>query len=151
MICLCFVDLRFLSVDFLNTFLLTYRVFTDGETVLEALRRVFYAEADPGGAILGEGATSDGGEGADGNSQPSELRAPSPSATTSRKASGASSVSGKISLLLFFLNYIFFVWFKMRNIKLFITAKTNVHILNEKKYYTKILMEFHVQKICGLY
>lgn len=83
--------MRFLSVDFLNTFLLTYRVFTDGETVLEALRRVFYAEGDPGAAILGEGATSDGG---DGSTQPCELRAPSPGASASRKASGASSVSG---------------------------------------------------------
>uniref|UniRef100_A0A182JBQ2 Ras-GEF domain-containing protein n=1 Tax=Anopheles atroparvus TaxID=41427 RepID=A0A182JBQ2_ANOAO len=35
-------DLRFLSIDFLNTFLLTYRVFTDGETVLNALKSVFY-------------------------------------------------------------------------------------------------------------
>lgn len=35
-------DLRFLSIDFLNTFLLTYRVFTDGETVLNALKKVFY-------------------------------------------------------------------------------------------------------------
>ncbi|XP_055550871.1 ras-specific guanine nucleotide-releasing factor 2-like isoform X3 [Wyeomyia smithii] len=35
-------DLRFLSIDFLNTFLLTYRVFTDGETVLNALKPVFY-------------------------------------------------------------------------------------------------------------
>ncbi|CRK97308.1 CLUMA_CG010703, isoform A [Clunio marinus] len=35
-------DLRFLSIDFLNTFLLTYRVFTDGETVLNALKQVFY-------------------------------------------------------------------------------------------------------------
>ncbi|KFB43590.1 AGAP001238-PB-like protein [Anopheles sinensis] len=34
-------DLRFLSIDFLNTFLLTYRVFTDGETVLNALKTVF--------------------------------------------------------------------------------------------------------------
>jgi hypothetical protein len=39
-------DLRFLSIDFLNTFLLTYRVFTDGVTVLEALKKVFYT-ADP--------------------------------------------------------------------------------------------------------
>jgi hypothetical protein len=39
-------DLRFLSIDFLNTFLLTYRVFTDGVTVLEALKKVFY-NADP--------------------------------------------------------------------------------------------------------
>jgi RasGEF N-terminal motif len=35
-------DLRFLSIDFLNTFLLTYRVFTDSQTVLEALKKVFY-------------------------------------------------------------------------------------------------------------
>lgn len=35
-------DLRFLSIDFLNTFLLTYRVFTNGETVLNALKSVFY-------------------------------------------------------------------------------------------------------------
>jgi hypothetical protein len=35
-------DLRFLNIDFLNTFLLTYRVFTDGITVLEALRKVFF-------------------------------------------------------------------------------------------------------------
>ncbi len=34
-------DLRFLSIDFLNTFLLTYRVFTTGKTVLEALGRVY--------------------------------------------------------------------------------------------------------------
>jgi len=34
-------DLRFLSIDFLNTFLLTYRVFTTGETVLDALTRVY--------------------------------------------------------------------------------------------------------------
>ena len=39
-------DLRFLSIDFLNTFLLTYRVFTDGVTVLEALKKVFY-DAEP--------------------------------------------------------------------------------------------------------
>ncbi|XP_076162377.1 ras-specific guanine nucleotide-releasing factor 1 isoform X3 [Ptiloglossa arizonensis] len=39
-------DLRFLSIDFLNTFLLTYRVFTDGVTVLEALKNVFY-DAEP--------------------------------------------------------------------------------------------------------
>ena len=35
-------DLRFLSIDFLNTFLLTYRVFTDGVQVLEALKSVFF-------------------------------------------------------------------------------------------------------------
>ncbi|KAJ0175325.1 hypothetical protein K1T71_009466 [Dendrolimus kikuchii] len=62
-------DLRFLSVDFLNTFLLTYRVFTDGVTVLEALKQVFYEQSQ----------------------QEMEL-APPPDAT--RKTSGASSVSG---------------------------------------------------------
>lgn len=39
-------DLRFLSIDFLNTFLLTYRVFTDGVTVLDALKKVFYATSN---------------------------------------------------------------------------------------------------------
>ncbi|XP_072167414.1 ras-specific guanine nucleotide-releasing factor 1-like [Diadema setosum] len=34
-------DLRFLSIDFLNTFLLTYRVFTDWETILLTLERVY--------------------------------------------------------------------------------------------------------------
>ncbi|KPJ11473.1 Ras-specific guanine nucleotide-releasing factor 1 [Papilio machaon] len=62
-------DLRFLSVDFLNTFLLTYRVFTDGVTVLEALKQVFYEQSQ----------------------QEMEL-APPPD--TVRKTSGASSVSG---------------------------------------------------------
>ncbi|KAK9507036.1 hypothetical protein O3M35_008866 [Rhynocoris fuscipes] len=45
-------DLRFLSIDFLNTFLLTYRVFTDGVTVLEALKKVFY-NAEPPDAQTG--------------------------------------------------------------------------------------------------
>ncbi|XP_032666543.1 ras-specific guanine nucleotide-releasing factor 2-like isoform X3 [Odontomachus brunneus] len=47
-------DLRFLSIDFLNTFLLTYRVFTDGVTVLEALKKVFY-EAEPPDASMPTG------------------------------------------------------------------------------------------------
>ncbi|PVD19918.1 hypothetical protein C0Q70_20412 [Pomacea canaliculata] len=34
-------DLRFLSIDFLNTFLLTYRVFTTGHTLLQALKKVY--------------------------------------------------------------------------------------------------------------
>lgn len=34
-------DLRFLSIDFLNTFLLTYRVFTDSLTVLNALKLLY--------------------------------------------------------------------------------------------------------------
>ncbi|XP_047506554.1 ras-specific guanine nucleotide-releasing factor 1-like isoform X2 [Pieris napi] len=62
-------DLRFLSVDFLNTFLLTYRVFTDGVTVLEALKAVFYEQSQ----------------------QDMDLPPPPDAA---RKASGASSVSG---------------------------------------------------------
>lgn len=33
-------DARFLSIDFLNTFLLTYRVFTTGLTVIYALKNV---------------------------------------------------------------------------------------------------------------
>ena len=41
-------DLRFLSIDFLNTFLLTYRVFADGEKVLEALKTVFYCAGSDG-------------------------------------------------------------------------------------------------------
>ncbi len=45
-------DLRFLSIDFLNTFLLTYRVFTTGEVVLEALKKVYknpeYGKLDSG-------------------------------------------------------------------------------------------------------
>ncbi|KAL3290097.1 hypothetical protein HHI36_023465 [Cryptolaemus montrouzieri] len=46
-------DLRFLSIDFLNTFLLTYRVFTDGVTVLEALKKVFYSnEPEPQGSVM---------------------------------------------------------------------------------------------------
>ncbi|KAI2806402.1 Ras protein-specific guanine nucleotide-releasing factor [Blomia tropicalis] len=40
-------DLRFLSIDFLNTFLLTYRVFTDSITVIEALKRVHYSPEFP--------------------------------------------------------------------------------------------------------
>lgn len=34
-------DLRFLSIDFLNTFLLTYRVFTDSLKVLNALKMLY--------------------------------------------------------------------------------------------------------------
>lgn len=35
-------DLRFMSVDFLNTFLLTYRVFTSAEEIIDALKSVHY-------------------------------------------------------------------------------------------------------------
>lgn len=51
-------DLRFLSIDFLNTFLLTYKVFTDGVTVLQALRRVYY-DAEPPEAQTSYPTTSD--------------------------------------------------------------------------------------------
>ncbi|CAM4810531.1 unnamed protein product, partial [Rotaria magnacalcarata] len=34
-------DLRFLSIDFLNTFLLTYRLYTDAYTVMETLIRIY--------------------------------------------------------------------------------------------------------------
>lgn len=36
-------DLRFLSIDFLNTFLLTYRLYTDAYTVMDTLIRVYKA------------------------------------------------------------------------------------------------------------
>lgn len=76
-------DLRFLSIDFLNTFLLTYRVFTDGETVLNALKKVFY-ESQPTRAsiehhFLNERLNIPGKD--DGPLSP-------------RRTSGASSVSG---------------------------------------------------------
>lgn len=79
------IDLRFLSIDFLNTFLLTYRVFTDGETVLNALKKVFF-DAQPN-----ENATND---------QTNErLNIPGGKEETDnspRRTSGASSVSGGI-------------------------------------------------------
>ena len=34
------IDLRFLSIDFLNTFLLTYTVFTDSLTILNSLKKL---------------------------------------------------------------------------------------------------------------
>ena len=34
------LDLRFLSIDFLNTFLLTYRVFTDSMRILNSLKKL---------------------------------------------------------------------------------------------------------------
>ncbi|XP_071116557.1 ras-specific guanine nucleotide-releasing factor 2-like [Haliotis cracherodii] len=45
-------DLRFLSIDFLNTFLLTYRVFTTGHTLLESLKKV-YKNPDTGNQETG--------------------------------------------------------------------------------------------------
>lgn len=79
-------DLRFLSIDFLNTFLLTYRVFTDGETVLNALKKVFY-EAQPNGNMTQEHINERLNiPGKDDNDN-----------TTPRRTSGASSVSGYCS------------------------------------------------------
>lgn len=77
--------MRFLSIDFLNTFLLTYRVFTDGETVLNALKKVFY-DAQPNGNShdpMNERLNIPG---------KSEDLAP-------RRTSGASSVSGEYAYL----------------------------------------------------
>ena len=78
------LDLRFLSIDFLNTFLLTYRVFTDGETVLNALKKVFYdppsepqCDCEPHTDFLDIPGADDG-------------------RASPRRTSGASSVSGKI-------------------------------------------------------
>lgn len=79
-------DLRFLSIDFLNTFLLTYRVFTDGETVLNALKKVFY-DAQPNA-----NRTSDSEQLA-----ADHLNIPGKSDDVTfspRRTSGASSVSG---------------------------------------------------------
>ncbi|XP_055644260.1 ras-specific guanine nucleotide-releasing factor 2-like isoform X2 [Toxorhynchites rutilus septentrionalis] len=77
-------DLRFLSIDFLNTFLLTYRVFTDGETVLNALKNVFYdPPSDPN---------------CDCDPQTDFLELPYQDGRASpRRTSGASSVSGYCS------------------------------------------------------
>lgn len=80
-------DLRFLSIDFLNTFLLTYRVFTDGETILNALKRVFYeAQTDGRGQYIDEQLI------------PEHLAIPGQEEgiLSPRRTSGASSVSGKI-------------------------------------------------------
>lgn len=79
------LDLRFLSIDFLNTFLLTYRVFTDGETVLNALKKVFY-----------EGQPVRGPTGEPTNGERLNIPGANDVNLTPRRTSGASSVSGKI-------------------------------------------------------
>lgn len=108
-------------MDFLNTFLLTYRVFTDGETVLEALRRVFYAEVESGMATApGDSPAGEGGEAA---VTSTELRAPSPGPSASRKASGASSVSGKI-IFYTTIKYEVFIYMKINfNLRLWFRTK----------------------------
>ncbi|XP_059486241.1 ras-specific guanine nucleotide-releasing factor 2-like isoform X3 [Neocloeon triangulifer] len=92
-------DLRFLSIDFLNTFLLTYRVFTDGVTVLEALKRVFYS-ADPPDQPSAGPESFMAMEGITGREDPNMLhlydteRRRSSALSPCRRTSGASSVSG---------------------------------------------------------
>ncbi|XP_014612802.1 PREDICTED: ras-specific guanine nucleotide-releasing factor 2-like [Polistes canadensis] len=87
-------DLRFLSIDFLNTFLLTYRVFTDGVTVLEALKKVFY-ETEPPDAQMPSGSLVSldvlGGTTSECQAHTDERRR---SSVSPRRTSGASSVSG---------------------------------------------------------
>ncbi|XP_014244538.1 ras-specific guanine nucleotide-releasing factor 2-like isoform X2 [Cimex lectularius] len=80
-------DLRFLSIDFLNTFLLTYRVFTDGVTVLEALKKVFYNADPPDAADIPERDDTLSTL----HLYDSERRR---SSASPRRTSGASSVSG---------------------------------------------------------
>ncbi|XP_072402937.1 ras-specific guanine nucleotide-releasing factor 1-like isoform X1 [Diabrotica undecimpunctata] len=81
-------DLRFLSIDFLNTFLLTYRVFTDGVTVLEALKKVFYSIEDCLEVSL------DGLQTKDENTLQTFDDGRRRSSFSPRRTSGASSVSG---------------------------------------------------------
>ncbi|EFN66720.1 Ras-specific guanine nucleotide-releasing factor 2 [Camponotus floridanus] len=87
-------DLRFLSIDFLNTFLLTYRVFTDGVTVLEALKKVFY-EAEPPDAQMPTGSLMSldvlGANASESQLHSEDRRR---SSFSPRRTSGASSVSG---------------------------------------------------------
>ncbi|XP_060537024.1 ras-specific guanine nucleotide-releasing factor 2-like [Cylas formicarius] len=87
-------DLRFLSIDFLNTFLLTYRVFTDGVVVLEGLKKVFYStnvDHERQGSVI----SLEGYQPKDENTlqlfDDSRRRS---SLFTPRRTSGASSVSG---------------------------------------------------------
>ncbi|XP_031780545.1 ras-specific guanine nucleotide-releasing factor 1 isoform X4 [Nasonia vitripennis] len=87
-------DLRFLSIDFLNTFLLTYRVFTDGVTVLEALKKVFY-DAEPPDAHMPSGSlVSLDVSGLHTGESHNFLDDRRRSSSTPRRTSGASSVSG---------------------------------------------------------
>ncbi|XP_069694869.1 ras-specific guanine nucleotide-releasing factor 2-like [Periplaneta americana] len=90
-------DLRFLSIDFLNTFLLTYRVFTDGVTVLEALKKVFYysdppeAQTSTAGSIMSLDVLGGRDDHSTLHLYDSERRR---SSVSPRRTSGASSVSG---------------------------------------------------------
>ncbi|XP_058792111.1 ras-specific guanine nucleotide-releasing factor 2-like isoform X1 [Phymastichus coffea] len=87
-------DLRFLSIDFLNTFLLTYRVFTDGVTVLEALKKVFY-DAEPPDAQMPAGSLASLDVSGLNTEEPLQfLDSRRRSSSFPRRTSGASSVSG---------------------------------------------------------
>ncbi|XP_050520662.1 ras-specific guanine nucleotide-releasing factor 2-like isoform X3 [Daktulosphaira vitifoliae] len=95
------VDLRFLSIDFLNTFLLTYRVFTDGVTILEALKKVFYnnevdiydTSCQPSSLSVDKGETHDSHHLTTGERE----RRRSSVISSPRRTSAASSVSGYCS------------------------------------------------------
>ncbi|KAL0271645.1 UNVERIFIED_CONTAM: hypothetical protein PYX00_008672 [Menopon gallinae] len=87
-------DLRFLSIDFLNTFLLTYRVFTDGVQVLEALKKVFY-NAEPVDKQPSESMTSlEEGIGQRDENNYTMYEQRRNSCASPRRVSAASSVSG---------------------------------------------------------
>ncbi|XP_014212900.1 ras-specific guanine nucleotide-releasing factor 2-like isoform X2 [Copidosoma floridanum] len=86
-------DLRFLSIDFLNTFLLTYRVFTDGVTVLDALKKVFYDAEPPDAQNQGGSLASLDVSGLN-VAEPTHSLDDRRSSSTPRRISGASSVSG---------------------------------------------------------
>ncbi|XP_014231080.1 ras-specific guanine nucleotide-releasing factor 2-like isoform X1 [Trichogramma pretiosum] len=86
-------DLRFLSIDFLNTFLLTYRVFTDGVAVLEALKRVFY-DAEPPDAQAPRGSMISLDTAEVNTTDANLLDDRRESNLSPRRTSGASSVSG---------------------------------------------------------
>ncbi|XP_033228809.1 ras-specific guanine nucleotide-releasing factor 2-like [Belonocnema kinseyi] len=87
-------DLRFLSIDFLNTFLLTYRVFTDGVTVLEALKKVFYDTEPPDSQISYGGILSLDVLDSASAVQSQHFEERPRRSLSPRRTSGASSVSG---------------------------------------------------------
>ena len=49
------LDVRFLSIDFLNTFLITYRVFTSATTLLDTLVQFYYTRSTKDGSPLSDG------------------------------------------------------------------------------------------------
>ena len=101
-------DLRFLSIDFLNTFLLTYRVFTSGIAVLEALKKVFFNPDQPASPTSSCGSIDDptlardglGGQGQrSGSGQASSLHVAT-SETEGRRISTCSGYSTGPELML---------------------------------------------------